>query len=360
MSRATRAQLCAANLRHNAARVRDLAPDAQIMACVKADGYGHGIRWAAQTLRGLVDGFAVACMEEALTLRDAAIEDPVLLLEGPQTPDEVDTAREQRLTLCISEAHHIDWLEHRQERGALSCWLKVDSGMHRLGFAPGEALAAFARLQAVARPEPATVLCTHFAQADLRAEGGCRPQLAAFDTVAERIAAPQSCANSAAIFDEPRSHRAWVRPGYMLYGGSPFADAGPGELDLRPVMEFSAAVIAIRDVPTGDGVGYAGRWRAPRPSRVATIAAGYGDGYPRHAPDGTPVLIEGQRLPLVGRVSMDMITVDVTDAPQVQVGSRATLWGEDPGVDEVATHAGTIGYQLLAAMPPRVPRLPIT
>jgi alanine racemase len=293
MARPTRARVFASALRHNATRVRERAAGSKIMACVKANAYGHGLEWASLRLVDLVDGFAVACIEEALSLRSAGIKTPILLLEGPQNADEVSEAAAQQLTLCVSEAQHLDWLEQRSKPGSLQCWLKIDSGMHRLGFAPAEAETAFARLAAIAAIEPQIVLCTHFAQADLRDTGGCRPQLAVFDAVAGHFSAPQSCANSAAILDAPDSHRAWVRPGYMLYGGSPFADSHPAEFDLEPVMEFSAQVIAIRELPIGAAVGYAGRWRAARPSRIATIAAGYGDGYPRHARRRNPGVDRG-------------------------------------------------------------------
>ncbi|WP_439106377.1 alanine racemase [Congregibacter sp.] len=356
MARPTLARVSPENIRHNAHRVRELAPQSRIMACVKADAYGHDIVTAAKALSGNVDGFAVACIEEALILRSHSIDKPVLLLEGPQSADEISEAAAQNLTLCINEWHQLAWLEQSALPAPLRCWLKIDTGMHRLGFKPQSVPGVLARLEANNKASD-LVLCTHFSSADLPGENGVPEQLECFDNAIVDTSYPQSTANSAAILRAPASHREWVRPGYMLYGGSPFANVKPAELGLKAAMEFSAEVISIRDVPVGDCVGYCGRWEAKRPSRIATIAAGYGDGYPRHAPDGTPVFIEGIRLPLAGRVSMDMITVDVTEHPGVHIGSRAVLWGDNPGVDEIARLADSIGYELLAGMPKRVPRI---
>lgn len=325
------------------------------MACVKADGYGHGIVTVASALQEQVHGYAVCCIGEALRLRDAKIDLPVLLLEGPSTRAEIDEALARDLILCISDSRQLDWLDGTRAGRRPSCWLKIDTGMHRLGLAPSQVACALERLRRLDLPAP-VVLCTHFAAADDPDDPLTTRQLTRFDDAAAATALPQSCANSAALFDRPDSHRDWVRPGYMLYGGNPFAARDAATLGLRAAMEFSAEIISVRDVAEGDGVGYGGRWRAPRPSRIATVAAGYGDGYPRHAPDGTPVRIGAKRCPLAGRVSMDMITVDVTDHPDAVVGARAVLWGDDPGVDEVARSSGTIGYELLAGMPSRVPR----
>ncbi|WOJ93855.1 alanine racemase [Congregibacter variabilis] len=356
MTRPTHAQIFPENIAHNARRVRELAPNSRIMACVKADAYGHDIGASSDALANYVDGFAVACIEEALTLRSQHIDKPILMLEGPQSADEIAEALNKNLTLCINDWHQLEWLEEAGVNDALPCWLKIDTGMHRLGFQPQSIPEALKRLAPHIKVSE-LVLCTHFSSADLPGANGVSEQLKCFDDSVSHTGFFQSTANSAAIIRAPLSHRDWVRPGYMLYGGSPLADTPPGDLNLKPAMEFSAQVISVRDVPQGERVGYSGRWEARRPSRIATIAAGYGDGYPRHAPDGTPVFIDGQRLPLAGRVSMDMITVDVTDHTAVQIGSRAVLWGFQPGVDEVARHSDTIGYELLAGMPKRVPRV---
>ena len=325
------------------------------MACVKADGYGHGIVTVAEALRSHARGYAVACIEEALRLRDASMELPILLLEGPHARAEIDEAFARGLILCISDQRQLDWLASSAPGRRPPCWLKVDSGMHRLGFLPDDARGALARLRDLTDVE-SLVLCTHFAAADTPGDPTTAEQLRRFDAVAAGTPFAQSCANSAAVIDHPASHRDWIRPGYMLYGGSPFADRRTSDLGLAPAMEFSAEIIALRQVGVGEGVGYGGRWRARRPSTIATVAAGYADGYPRHAVDGTPVRIGAHRSPLAGRVSMDMITVDVTDNPDARVGARAILWGDDPGVDEIARASNTIGYELLSAMPSRVPR----
>lgn len=326
------------------------------MACVKADGYGHGLSVAADALENCVDGFAVACMEEALALRKEHADKPLLVLEGLQSADEIELAITQNIALCICAEHQLRWLESHPGARRPRCWLKVDTGMHRMGLQPGDTPAAYSQLRSLVPPSSEIVLCTHFARADERGDNGCAEQLRRFDQAVSGISEPQSCANSAAILSLPAVARSWVRPGYMLYGGSPFADTTPAQLNLLPGMEFSARVINLHTVAAGERVGYGGRWQANRETRIATIAAGYGDGYPRLAPDGTPVLIEGKRLPLAGRVSMDMLTVDVSEHPSVRIGSEAVLWGADPGVDEIAHHVGTIGYELLAALPQRALR----
>jgi len=354
MSRATVARISTRAIQANAARARELAPEARILACVKADAYGHGIETVACALDGAVTGFAVACLEEGLTLRKAGITAPVLMLEGPHARDEIAEAFAHRFTLCISDRHQLPWLEAAAPDQRPACWLKVDTGMHRLGVPAAETRAVFEHLRRLVGSSP--VLCTHFANADSGTATTTATQLETFDRAVEGLDASHSCANSAAILAHPASHRQWVRPGYMLYGGNPMDHGTAAQHGLQASMELSAEIISIRDVPAGDGVGYGGRWRAGRPSRIATIAAGYGDGYPRHAPDGTPVRIGRYRSPLAGRVSMDMITVDVTDNPDARIGARAVLWGTDPRIDEVAGCADTIGYELLAGMPRRVPR----
>jgi alanine racemase len=235
-------------------------------------------------------------------------------------------------------------------------WLKVDSGMHRLGFTPTEAVKAYQRLEAL----PSVVrivLCSHFAAADDITSLQTDRQTAVMNDLAARLPAmPRSFANSAAILGRPEVHHQWVRPGIMLYGSSPFADRTANDLDLKPVMTLHSRVIAVRELAAGEAVGYGATWTSLQPTRLAVVAIGYGDGYPRHAPSGTPVLINGQRYPLVGRVSMDMITVDVSDAP-VHTGDHAVLWGEGLPVDEIAAHAGTISYELFCKITNRVERI---
>jgi alanine racemase len=355
MARPTFATVSAKALRHNAGRVRELVGNAKIMACVKADAYGHTAALAAPILAESVDAFAVACFEEATALRMAGIEAPVLLLEGPHEAGEIPAAHADGFMLCICEPRQLDWLRETPASRRPCSWLKIDTGMHRLGFsaeAAREAALALKSLSAGTAP----VLATHFASADAADPQALEGQMDAFVTATRGLEGERSLANSAAVIQHPTSHADWVRPGYMLYGGNPLKRGTARGYDLRAVMTLSAEIIAIREVASGEAVGYGCRWRARRPSRIATIAAGYGDGYPRHAPDGTPVKIGARCSPLAGRVSMDMITVDVTDNPDAVVGGRATLWGEEPGIDRIAASCGTIGYELLAGLPARARR----
>ncbi|PTY36140.1 alanine racemase [Saccharospirillum sp. MSK14-1] len=355
MSRGACATIHAQALTTNLARVRELAPNSRIWAAIKADAYGHGAIDAARALRD-ADGFALASLGEARQLRDAGVEKPLILLEG--TVD-IEQARQAIELDCATVVHQADQLAQLESLGPRvqqqPLWLKVDTGMHRLGVAPDVAAEYWQRLSALS--DHPVGLLSHFAAADDLDPTATEAQLAAFERAERGIDnAPVSLANSAGILAWPQSHRDWVRPGIMLYGASPGFDKTGLDLGLAPAMTVTAPVIAIREVPAGDRVGYGGRWRAERPSRIATIAMGYGDGYPRHAPDGTPVWLGGQRVPLAGKVSMDMLTVDVTDLPKVQLGESAELWGAHLSVDEVAQQMGTVGYELLTRVSSRVPR----
>ena len=355
MSRGTCATIDAQALTANLARVRELAPNSRIWAAIKADAYGHGAIEAARALQD-ADGFALATLGEAKQLRDAGVTKPLILLEGTVDADQARQAIELN---CATVIHQANQLAQLESLGSLvrgqSLWLKVDTGMHRLGVAPEAAADYWQRLSALS-DQPVGLL-SHFAAADEADPRITEAQIAAFQRAEQSIDnAPASLANSAAILAWPQSHRDWVRPGIMLYGASPGFDKTGRKLGLTPAMTLTAPVIAVRDLPVGERVGYGGRWRADRPSRIATLAIGYGDGYPRHAPDGTPVWLGGQRVPLAGKVSMDMLTVDVTDLNDVQVGDAAELWGTNLCVDEVARHIDTVGYELLTRVSSRVPR----
>lgn len=343
-------------LLHNMARVRACAPQSRVLAMVKADAYGHGASLVASWLSPHVDALGVAFMEEALALRDAGIKTPIALMEGVFNAYELATARALDMYLVVHQFQQLDLLEKHPSGPPLTVWLKVDSGMHRLGFTPTEAVKAYQRLEAL----PSVVrivLCSHFAAADDITSLQTDRQTAVMNDLAARLPAmPRSFANSAAILGRPEVHHQWVRPGIMLYGSSPFADRTANDLDLKPVMTLHSRVIAVRELAAGEAVGYGATWTSLQPTRLAVVAIGYGDGYPRHAPSGTPVLINGQRYPLVGRVSMDMITVDVSDAP-VHTGDHAVLWGEGLPVDEIAAHAGTISYELFCKITNRVERI---
>ena len=357
MARPNRATIDLEALRHNAGLARRLAPRSRVMAVVKAEAYGHGAVLIAGALGPQVDALAVACIEEAVHLRDAGIEAPILLLEGVFGKEELESAAGMGLWVTVASERHVDWLEQARLPAPLRCWLKVDTGMNRLGVSPDKAYFCFQRLVNCPNVVSDIVTCTHFASADDPENPQTRRQLAIFDALT--FAAERSAANSAGLLAWPESHYDWVRPGYMLYGNSPMAGDHPNAAALEPVMTLSSAVIALRDVGVGEAVGYGGSWVARRPSRIATVPIGYGDGYPRHAANGTPVLVGGQRAPLAGRVSMDMITVDVTDLNAVQPGDGVVLWGRGLPLEEVARCAGTVGYELTTRMPARTPRVAI-
>lgn len=340
-----------AAIRHNLAQVRRLCPDSRIMAMIKADGYGHGLLATARAVAA-ADGLAVARLEEALQLRHAGIRQRVLLLGTWLDQHDLEVCCRQAFDVVIHDEASAQLVLARNDwPGSLRIWLKLDSGMHRLGLPPD----SFQRVREQLRRHPQVselVEMMHFSCADEPASDETGRQLRCFNAVHDP-ALPASVANSAALIRLPECRTGWVRPGIMLYGDNPL----PGtDVDLRPAMRFTARVLAVREIGPGEAVGYGVSWRAGRASRIATVGVGYGDGYPRHAASGTPVRIGGRRAPLAGRVSMDSITVDVTDIPPVAVGDVAELWGEQQPVAEVADYAGTISYELLTGVNARVPR----
>ena len=357
MARPNQARLDLGALRHNLGVARALAPDSKVMAVVKANGYGHGAVTIARQLESLADALAVACIEEAVELRDAGITAPILLLQGVFEARELGAAAQLGLWVTVDNEWQLRWLEEALLPAPVTCWLKVDTGMHRLGI-PGNRVQEFLqRLKATDNAADEVVLCTHFASADNVQSDQTRNQLQLFDAACAGIPAPRSAANSAGLLAWPDARYNWVRPGYMLYGNSPMAEPHTNAEALQPVMTLTSAIISLREVAVGEAVGYGGNWIAQRPSRIATVTIGYGDGYPRLTASGTPVLVNGQRATLAGRVSMDMITVDVTDLPEVHIGDEVVLWGKGLPVAEVARHAGTIGYELTTRMPARTPRV---
>ena len=344
-------------LRRNLARAAARAPAAKNVAVIKANGYGHGLVPVAQALADPADALAVATIDEALTLRDAGIAAPLLVLQGATTPDDVLEAAERGLWLMLHRMAQVDALCRARPDRPVTAWLKIDTGMHRLGVAPQEVAAACAALAAAPNVVDPVVLCTHLACADEPGSPVTPRQLAVFETCADGLELPRSIANSAGILHWPASHADWNRPGIMLYGCEPAGAFDGGADGLEAVMRVTSEIIAIREVRPGEGVGYGHRWRASAPARIGTVSVGYGDGYPRHAPAGTPVWVGGRRLPLAGTVSMDMITVDLTGHDDIRVGDTVELWGPNVPVNEVAAHAGTIGYELLAGMTARLPRV---
>lgn len=350
MSRPILAHIDLSALRNNLRVVRR-ASSARVMAVIKANAYGHGLLQAAEALRD-ADGFALLDVRDAVTLREAGFRQPILLLEGYFSQDELPLFAEYELSSVIHSQRQLDWLEAYPRRNGLSVWLKINSGMNRLGFSPQEFPAVMERLKSHRAVRDVTLM-THFAQADEAV--GVEGQRTLFEQLTASHRLPRSLSNSAAILRHPAAHADWVRPGIMLYGSSPFADASAESLGLQPVMTLSSELISVRDIKAGDAVGYGATFRADRAMRIGTVACGYADGYPRHAATGTPILVEGQRTRTLGRVSMDMLSVDLSDLPEAREGSRVVLWGEGMPIDEVASAAGTISYELLCALAPRVP-----
>lgn len=338
-------------VRANFALACALSPDARNIAVVKANAYGHGMRQVAEALADVAPALAVATIDEALELRVAGLRNELLVLEGAFDAEACAAARAHELTLMVHTREQVE----RVAEAHLAVWVKVDTGMHRLGIAPDEVAAVVGQL--AAQGADVRVICTHLACADELDNTTTRRQLERFRDCTADLGVPLSIANSAGILGWPDSHADWNRPGYMLYGASPFATDVAAAAPLRPAMALVSEIIAVRDMPAGASVGYGGRWRAERPSRIATVAAGYADGYPRHAPNGTQVYVNGRVAPLVGTVSMDMITIDVTQHDAVAVGDPVELWGRNVSVNEVAARAGTIGYELLTSVSARVPRI---
>jgi alanine racemase len=349
--RPIRATIDLGALRHNLGVVRRSAPHSRVLAVVKANAYGHGVERTVRALEA-ADGCALVELDAAIRLRQAGYERPLVLLEGWFDADELAAIRAHRLTPVIHRMDQVDVLRQLDAERPLDVMLKMNTGMNRLGIAPAEFGKAAAALRALPIVREITLM-THFANAD--DARGIAWQLAAFDQSAGVLGLPASLANSAAIVRYPEAHRDWVRPGIMLYGCSPFVDGTGAALGLRPVMNLTSEIIAIRDLQRGDTVGYGGAYQALGPTRVGIVACGYADGYPRHAPNGTPIRVGEHLAGTVGRVSMDMLCVDLTARPDARVGTRVVLWGADNPVEHVALAAGTVGYELLCALAPRVP-----
>ena len=341
-------------LRHNYQLAREVT-GAKALAVIKADAYGHGAVRCAQALEAQADGFAVACIEEALELRAAGIGAPILLLEGFFEADELPLIVEHDFWCVVHSLWQLDAIEHAKLARPIHVWLKLDSGMHRVGLHPSDYKAAYQRLQASANVSK-IVLMSHFARAD---ELGCtrsEEQLAVFQAARADLSAEVSLRNSPSVLGWPTMPSDWVRPGLMLYGTTPFEEAQTLASRLQPVMTLESKVICVRELPAGEPVGYGAKFITPKPMRIGVVAMGYADGYPRQAPTGTPVLVAGQRSQLLGRVSMDMLCIDLTDVPQAGLGSTVELWGKNILASEVAAKAETIPYQIFCNLK-RVPRL---
>ncbi len=336
-------------LRHNYRLARELT-GARALAVIKADAYGHGAVPCAQALQNEADGFAVAAIEEALSLRAAGITAPILLLEGFFEADELELIAEHDFWCVVHAPWQIEAIERCRISKPLQFWLKLDSGMHRVGFFPEHYQDAYRRLQASGKASK-IVLMTHFSRADELENPRSEEQMAAFAHARHGLQAEVSLYNSPAILGWSSRFPAlqstdWVRSGLMLYGASPFETPHDHATRLQPVMTLESKIISLRELPAGEPIGYGARYVTEQPTRVGVVAMGYADGYPRHAPSGTPVTIDGHPSRLIGRVSMDMLTVDLTHLPQAGVGSRVELWGKQVLASDVAAAAGTIPYQI--------------
>jgi alanine racemase len=318
---------------------------------VKANAYGHGLARAARALAA-AEGLALIELEAALELRRAGERRPILLLQGFFSPEELEPIAAHGLTTVVHDPEQLAMLEKARLPKRIAVVAKLNTGMNRLGFPAENVRGVLDRLRNCSSAG-AVALMTHFADAD--GKRGVSWQLERFEAATAGVDLPQSLANSAALLRYPDTHKDWVRPGIMLYGCSPFPDESAAALGLKPAMTLESELIAVRDLRPGDGVGYGRTYTADRPMRIGIVACGYADGYPRHAPTGTPVLVGGKRTRTVGRVAMDMLFADLTGIPEAAVGSPVTLWGEGLSADEVAASAGTVSYELLCALSQRVP-----
>ena len=350
MPRPIRATISAGALAHNLRVARQHAGATKLWAVLKANAYGHGLERAARAL-GAAEGFAVLDFQEAARLRAAGVSKPILMLEGFFKPTDLPLLTQHRLTPVVHSAEQVEMLSRARLPSEVEVYLKVNSGMNRLGFDLDGVRPAYNTLRMHPQVKSVTLM-THFADAD---GGGIREQLAWFQELTGPFDAPRSLANSAALLRYPESRGDWARPGIMLYGCSPFADQLAQALDLRPAMTLASEIIATQNLSPGERIGYGFAYTAVGEMRIGVVACGYADGYPRHAPTGTPILVNGQRTRIVGRVSMDMICADISYLPQAGVGTPVTLWGDGLPCDEVASAAGTLSYELLCRLAQRVP-----
>jgi alanine racemase len=355
MSRDITATTSIGALAHNLWQVRALAPQSRIWAVVKANAYGHGLD-AARRAFAAADGLALLEFDGAASLREAGWERPILMIEGAFAPADVATAARLGLSLVVHNQEQVRWLEEHgepREGKPVAVFLKINTGLNRLGVPPDAVRAMHQRLSRC-RMAASVGVMTHFANADL--PGGADAALDRFERATAGIEGERSLANSAAVLTVPQSRRDWVRPGIILYGASPFSDRTAASFGFRPAMRLTGSLIAVQQLARGDAVGYGSNFTAAQPTRIGIVNCGYADGYPRLAPTGTPTAVCGVRTRTVGRVSMDMLAVDIDAIPAAQVGSPVQLWGDPVGVDEVAAAAGTIGYDLLCAVTARVRR----
>ena len=353
MSRPTTITIDLSALRLNVQQIRRFSPHSSILAMVKSNAYGHGLERIALALSD-VDALGVACIEEGMILRRAGITRPIVLMEGLFNASELPKAAEENFTLVIHHESQVAMLEKNKNSSPLSIWLKVDTGMHRLGFEPSKIQKIYQRLENCSAVKKPIGLMTHFAEADCLDSPTTLKQIELFELATKGLAGPRSLANSAGIIAWPLTHREWIRPGIMLYGASPFRGHDGSDYNLQPVMSLSSELIAIHQVEQGACIGYGGTWTCPEAMRLGIVGIGYGDGYPWHAQNGTPMLVNGKRCPLVGRVAMDMIAVDLRTEPNAKIGDPVLLWGKGLPVEVVAEYSNTIPYELLTRITQRV------
>lgn len=349
----TRAVINLKALQHNLQVLQKTAPNSKVLAVIKADAYGHGMVKVAQSLKN-VHAFGVARLNEALKLRAAGINKPIVLLEGFFNQSDLATLTEKELQCVVHSQEQVDAVLQAKLHKPLQIWLKLDTGMHRLGFHPEQFDKVYKMLNDSGNVQKPINLITHFHCADEVDNNITARQITLFKQHIQESSGLNSLANSAAIFAWPEAHFDIIRPGIALYGISPFENMSAAELQLRPVMTLKSQLIAIRDHQAGESVGYGANWKAQHATRLGVVAVGYGDGYPRLAPQGTPVLVNGRIVPVVGRVSMDMLTVDLGLDNHDKVGDDVTLWGDGLPAEKVAQHIGTIAYELVTKLTSRV------
>ncbi|MBT0722985.1 alanine racemase [Rosenbergiella sp. S61] len=358
MSRPIRATVNTTALSHNLRTVKALAPASKVWSVVKANAYGHGLSRCYEAL-AFTDGFALLNYEEAILLREAGITQPILLLEGFFKPNDLPLIDAYQLTTAVHSEWQLQALANFPAKKPIAVYLKINNGMNRLGFSPDEVLTIWQRLKVLPSVGEVTLM-SHFARADENSIF-LREPLQRLAQATTAISAPRCYANSAATLWHPDTHHQWIRPGVVLYGASPSGRAVDIEpYNLRPVMGLHSEIIAIQQVTAGEGIGYGHRYTTTAPQRIGIIACGYADGYPRHAPSGTPVWVAGKLCKTVGTVSMDMLMVDLTNCPEANIGSDVELWGAQLPVDTIAEAAGTVGYELLTAVTQRVPFTTLT
>lgn len=348
MSRPFTVELDLAALRYNVKRVAEMAPQSKILAMIKANAYGHGLLPIAKALTH-VEGFGVSCSEEALYLRQAGLKQRIVLMEGLFSKDEIPLLTDYELDNVIHDQNQLNLLSEHPLAHTINVWLKINTGMNRLGFSPKDFVSILQKLHHCPWLKIVCVM-THFSNADKKNESTTQCQIKLFEKTLKGYPFPTSLANSAAILAFPKVHADWVRPGLMLYGVSPFADSTGIQYALKPVMTLKSEIISIHQLELGDKVGYGGIWLAPKPLRIGIVAIGYGDGYPHHAESGTPVLVNGKLSELVGHVSMDMLAVNLSNQLEAKIGDPVVLWGTGLPIEQIAESTSSFRYELLCGI----------